>query len=312
MTVISDTGWRMLQARLPEGYVPVSVLGHGGGTYVILARSRRFSSNVAIKIAHTDEWIESIRNEAEVLADLRDVPGVVQLRGFEENGGDILLILEPIKGASLTSLLRLGGLTFARAFRLLADLAETLGQIHGAGVMHGDVKPDNVLVTNSLAGDRVTVIDFGFATRRSARMNAYITGSPVYMSPEAFSPTMVFNPPRDWYALGVMLFEICTGIYPFRERTAAALYLQHAERRVPTLSSVRPNLRFPPELQELIERLLAKDPHDRQMNGEVVAREIRRLIPRLGFLRTLPVPGAYVSLPPAEAGLAATQAYGFV
>jgi serine/threonine-protein kinase len=292
--------WEYLKARVPQGYEPIGTLGSGGGAAVLHARSTRFSSEVAIKIAHEergDDHItnlrrEAIRSEARVLEKMRGVRGVVTLRGCEETAHGPVLVLERIEGRSLTAYMRHSPITLGQALRLLARAAEVVDAIHGRGVIHRDLKPDNLLV---VAGPgrylRPIVIDFGLARFREAASDTYVSGSPHYMAPEAFDPLHAEEGvERDIYALGVMLFEMCTGRKPFHGDTIHMIYGQHALTTPPRLRDLYPAAGYSDGLEALVRVSLAKSRRKRLCDAMAFARVIHDEISHLGPVAEMPLP----------------------
>lgn len=296
-----SAGWEGLRARVPKDYRPIGKLGSGGGASVLHACSTRSSSDVAIKIAHGDDdpeahrfKVDAIWTEAQALRRLSGVQGVISLIACEGTPDDPVLILERIQGRSLKQVLRHGAITLKQALQLLARLADVVAFVHARGVIHRDVKPDNVLVVEGPRGLRPVLIDFGLAVFVDAPTpwsgSQRISGSPHYMAPEAFIPEVPGGFGQDLYALGVMLFEICTGLQPFRGVSIPELYYRHSSTPVPALDNLRPQARYPGRLEHLVQVALEKSSRLRLSDAAAFARELRETIEELGPVGDMPLP----------------------
>ncbi len=290
------------QPRLPDHYRVREVLGHGGGAIVLLADSEFFPQPVAIKIAHHPAWRETLEREAEILAG-HNHPSIVRLLDYDLNGGDPFLVLEHVSGMTLTSYITNRYVSVMEAIKLLIEVTEGVAVLHLCGVVHGDLKPLNVLVTPE---GRAKLIDFGVAWKYSKQRSAPfpISGSPSYMSPESFVAGTEQGPARDVYALGIMLWEICTGHTPFSTENIGEVFHHHTWTPVPLLADAAPpGLVYPTQLQWLLDRALAKNPRERIGHANVFLQELLLTLPHLGvtaYRRTRFVPGSYASKLAAE------------
>src|SRR2546423_1742078 len=256
------------------GLEVIAELGRGAETVVY--RVRRGADEYAVKLftgVSTDpaRVLAAVRREAAVLG---SVGHPLLPRIFEVGQVDAgpYRVLEYIDGSPLSDLLPSGPLDEARALRLATDIVGPLAAAHRAGLVHRDVKPDNVIVG---ADGTARLIDFGLVARGGAHHDQ-VAGTLLYSAPEQTG--MLKRPVdgrSDLYALGVLLFEVVTGQPPYDSRDPGELIRLHATAPVPDPRSVRPDLS--PTLAAIIRRLAAKDPDDRYQSGESLLADLARL-----------------------------------
>jgi serine/threonine protein kinase len=260
-----DLSGRALDGR----YELHAVIGEGAFGRVYRGRDRRLARPVAVKVikpwwAEDPEWVRSFEREAQLLARIND-PGIVQIFdvGYADEG--LYYVAELVDGESLASRLRRGPLSASDACEMAEQLCLALAQAHAQHVVHRDIKPANVLIS---ARGRLKVGDFGVARLAEGSTDgaaATIVGTPRYMAPEQARgrPT---SPATDVYGVGVVLYEMLAGHPPFMERSAVELALRHLHDAPPPLDR-----RTPPELVEIVERALQKDPARRYRDGGAMA-----------------------------------------
>jgi len=216
-----------LEAKLQAHYRVVRLLGRGGMGAVYLARDLALDREVAIKVVKADssarEVHDRLRREARTAARLSH-PNIVPLHAFGEVEGMPYFVMGFVRGESLAARLRRDGhLPEEEARRILADLAEALDHAHRQGVVHRDVKPDNVLLDDE--SGRALLTDFGVARARGGTETLTaaggVVGTPAYMSPEQAAGRGEMDGRSDIYSLGVLAYAILTGRLPFEGRTAA-------------------------------------------------------------------------------------------
>jgi len=251
-------------ARL-GAYQVLAPLAKGGMCDVYLGSHLLTGERVAIKVLDPDLVKEApivarMFAEREVSARVQH-PGLVDVRSADRSSqGTIYLVMEYLDGENLNELAERGPMVHGAIAAIGAQIAEALDALHGAGIVHGDVKPDNVVVLyeQGIAGwPRIKVIDFG-VSRFLDRLevdDGSIAGTPSYMPPEQWRGEP--GPKSDVYSLGCLLYEIATGTLPF-SGPLPKLMLAHVHEMPKRPSSHRPDL--PPELDRLIMRALAKDP----------------------------------------------------
>ncbi len=244
---------------------------------------------VAVKVLRPESasqpgLVERFLTEAELLGEL-DHPSLVRARDLVPAFGGYALVLDLVDGTDLRRRLGADGpLPPAVAAEIVAQLADALAYLHGRGIVHGDVKPGNVLVP--VDGSPVRLVDFGVARRLDATSPAAVPpaartlhATPEYVSPEvvAGEPT---GPASDVYALGIVLYELLSGRTPYRGGTATEVLLRHA-----TCTPVPP-LGAPPQVWPVILACTAPHPADRPATA-TVANRLRGLEPLLDGLPAL-------------------------
>jgi serine/threonine protein kinase len=263
----------LVDARLDGQYVIERELGRGGMGVVFLAREKRLDRLVAIKVlppATDDAQIrERFLREARTAAQLSH-PNIVQIFAADEIGELAYFSMGFVDGESFADRIALRGrVAAAEVVRVLREAAWALAYAHARGVIHRDVKPENLMIERG--SGRVIVTDFGIArdTRASnLTQEGTVLGSVHYMSPEQASGDTL-DGRSDLYALGIIGFQALSGRLPFEAEQASAVLIQHATRAAPSLQAAAPDA--PRQLVAVIERCLAKNPADRFPTGEALA-----------------------------------------
>jgi serine/threonine-protein kinase len=261
------------------GYRIERLLGEGGMGVVYEAVQVVLDRPVALKIlspafSGDDAFRERFRREATLQAAL-DHPNVVPVYEAGESEDGLYLAMRLIRGSDLKRLSEHGDLAPERALALLAQAADALDAAHAAGVVHRDVKPQNILVDEE---DRAFLADFGLtktASDRKATRSGRYTGSLDYAAPEIIRGEPA-GPAADLYAFAAVLAEVLTGVVPFPVDSEAALLYAHLQGEPPRPSERRPEL--PAGLDQVVARGLAKRPEERYRTaGELVADARRAL-----------------------------------
>ncbi len=255
-------------------YEVIREIGRGGMGIVFLARDLKLERMVAIKtlppqLAGDPVVRERFLREARTAAALAH-PNIVSIHRADDQQGTVFFVMGYVDGPSLAQLVREGGpLTPRTAISFLYDVAEALGYAHASGVVHRDVKAENILIDR--ASGRAMVTDFGIArVAEAAPLTATgtVLGTVHYMSPEQVAGDLV-DPRSDIYSLGVVAFFALSGRFPFESPTASAVLVSHVTREPPSLGQVAPTV--PRELVNLVDRCLTKDPAGRlQSCGEFI------------------------------------------
>ncbi len=249
-------------------------LGRGGMGVVYLARDVRLDRLVAIKVlppilAAAGDLRERFLREARTAAQLSH-PNIVPVYRADEIAGHAFFVMGYVEGESLAERLRrLGALSPLETVRVLREAAWALAYAHARGVIHRDVKPENLMIEKT--SGRVIVTDFGIARdTRTTRLtqDGLVLGSVHYMSPEQIAGD-VLDGRSDVYALGVVGYQCLTGRLPFDAEQASAVIVQHATRPAPPVRTAAPDV--PVRLAAVVDRCLAKDPAARHPTGEALA-----------------------------------------
>jgi len=287
-----ETGQRLLQRYRVEGY-----LARGGMGDVYVGRHERLGHRVAIKILHTDEveFHRRFEHEAKLLARVQhpNVVSVIDVGRFDDRP---FIVMDHVEGDALDHLLRQRrGLPWPEAIAIGAALFEGLAAIHGAGIVHRDVKPANVLVGPPPL-QTVTLIDFSIALddhlpaegRHTAR--GVIIGTPDYMAPEQLLGDPI-DPRTDIFAVGVCLFEMIAGRLPWDAvgDGGVASMLDRVRADAPRLLAAGGLEPPPPDVVELVADCIANDPGLRPAAASGLALQLRSLAPARASGAYIPV-----------------------
>ena len=284
-------------------------LAQGGMATVYLARDRQLDREVAIKMLHPQfasdpTFAERLRRESRAAAGLSH-PNIVGVFDWGRQGERYFIVMEYVSGHSLAEIIAARGPLGAEAAAAIAfEVAAALAFAHRAGIVHRDVKPQNVLLSSD---GHVKVTDFGIATMVGAGPSAGLTetgsvvGTAAYLSPEQAQgePT---DARSDLYSLGAVLYEMLSGYPPFRGDTPVAVAYQHVQDPPVPLGEIAEGV--PQALDAITMRLLAKDPDDRYERAEDLRRHLQIVRERLEELPPEP-PAAPAAAPPPPTAPAA-------
>jgi len=273
-------------------YLVRRYIGSGGMGVVYEGQHLTIGRRVAIKFIReelaADPHARGLLAEARAASAIRH-HGIIDIFGFGQHPGlGQYLVMEYLEGRPLNELIQeRAPLPLTQALMLLCEVLEALSAAHAEGVIHRDIKPNNIFVVRQSNGtEHIKVLDFGLAKRSATpegttpQTNAgMLVGTPQYMAPEQVLGDAV-GPRTDLYAVGVIAFELLTGRRPFPGRSTLELVNHHLNTAPPAPSSL---VQVPPEVDALVLRLLAKEPKQRPASANEVAHQLRALLqPREG------------------------------
>ncbi len=264
-------------------YRVLGLLGAGGAGEVLLAYDDRLDRRVAIKRIRRSEKATGVERqrflrEARAVARLSH-PAIVQIHEIlEEHDGDAL-VMEHVEGETVAQQLRQGPFEVSDILRLAHELAEGLAEAHAKGIIHRDLKAENVMVTGH---GHAKILDFGLAKVRrpaasddpSLTADGTVLGTCRSMSPEQASGLAV-DERSDFFSLGVLLYEMATGTSPFSGDNALKTLANVVHHQPPSVRALRPEI--PRALSAVISQLLEKEPEDRPASATVLTEELTRI-----------------------------------
>jgi eukaryotic-like serine/threonine-protein kinase len=277
-------------------YRILSLLGEGGMGAVYRAEDTRLGREVALKVLRPDltasaERLARFEREARAASAVSH-PGVATLFDIHHDGETIFLVMEYVEGKTLRQLLLGGRLPLPQVIDCLAQVSEALSAAHRKGIVHRDLKPENVMAADS---GFYKILDFGLARMalredsgagpmaqltqmltlsRNLSSEGQVSGTLAYMSPEQIQGEAV-DARSDIFSLGIVLYELATGVSPFRGKNLLATFHAIVHEQPPSIASLRPDA--PPELDRIAARCLAKDPRERYQTAADLALDLRAL-----------------------------------
>jgi serine/threonine protein kinase len=270
---------------ISERYELEELVGTGGMSSVYRARDSLLERHVALKVMHEQlmgdgDHVARFRREARLAAQLSH-PNIVTVIDRGEQDGRQFIVFEYVEGENLKALIqRDAPLSEHDAVELALQVADGLAFAHAHGLVHRDVKPQNVLLTED---GRAKVTDFGIArsidVQRELTQTGTVLGTSDYISPEQARGGPV-DECSDIYSLGAVLYELLTGEVPYPGDNFVSVAVRHLNEPPPSVLSERPNVS--PRLDAAVRRAMAKDPHDRFASMESFAAELRACLPDPG------------------------------
>jgi eukaryotic-like serine/threonine-protein kinase len=271
----------MSQTTVRARYQVIARIASGGMGEVFRARDSVLDREVAIKVLHRNlagdpGFIDRFRLEARAAA-LLSHPNIVAVHDWgSTTNGTYFMVMEFVPGHSLRDLLATQGkLEPQQAVEVLLQMLAALDHAHRKGIVHRDVKPENVLVTPDGV---VKVADFGlaraFAEARVSQAPGTVTGTVQYLAPEQIEGDPA-DPRTDLYALGIVAYELLTGEVPFHGETSVAIAYKHLSDPVPPPSKANPEV--PPELDRIVLRSTAKEREDRPASAAELRKDLIRV-----------------------------------
>src|SRR3954463_11585831 len=249
-------------------YLVDGEIGRGGSAVVYRGTDLKLGRPVAIKLLPPElAYNESVKTrfirEAQTAAGLSH-PNIVPIYSVDERGGIVYFVMGLVIGQSGASQLGTEGRWPAdKTERVLREVADALAYAHSRGVVHRDIKPDNILIERDTG--RALVSDFGIARASEGETRLTLTGvavgTPAYMSPEQALGEREVDGRSDLYSLGVVGYHMLVGEQPFKASSAAAMLVKHVSAQPPSVRSKRADV--PPYLANSIDKAMAKRPEDR-------------------------------------------------
>ncbi len=274
----------MERGILDHRYELLEHIGGGGMADVYKAHDAILDRMVAVKILHAqlandEEFLEKFRLEAKGAARLSH-PNIVGIYDVGHDADKYYIVMEYIAGETLKKKIqREGCLSVEEALRIAKEIARALREAHANNLVHCDIKPHNILVTQD---GRVKVADFGIAravTSSTMTYNGNVVGSVHYFSPEQAKGTKI-TPKSDIYSLGVVLYEMLTGELPFTGETTVSIALKHLQEEPKPIC--QHNHQLPPMVEAIVQKAMAKEPGDRPDSDELI-EDIQHTERFLGF-----------------------------
>ncbi len=291
-------------------------LGRGGMGQVYLAEQTSLKRKVALKLLHpelaaNERSLLRFKAEAENVARATHA-NIVQIYTIGQANGINYLALEYVEGRNLREYLEKKGTPeLALGLHIMAQVAAALQRASELGIIHRDVKPENILLTKK---GEVKVADFGLSrcfaeeAQQSITQSQVSMGTPLYMSPEQVERKTV-DTRTDIYSFGVTCYQMFAGTPPFRGASPFDVAYQHVHKDAPLLAELRHDL--PSELCAIVQKMMAKKPEDRYQTAREILREINRLREalNLGAVGPISISSSFIAVPPDPARNSATQAW---
>lgn len=264
-------------------YELVAVQGSGGMSVIYRAVDRALGRTVAIKIlrpslitqrSEDGSFLEKFRNEARAIAALEH-PNIVTVYDVGNSGSTYYMVMELVKGTDLKKVIKeKSPLPIPRALHIATQMCAGIGYAHRTGLVHADVKPQNILIGPE---DAVKVTDFGIAqvltNTQPMKRNEIVWGSPHYFAPEQArgdQPT----PAADVYAIGIVLFEMLTGRLPYSGTNQQELAMAHIREPIPPVTQFNPHV--PASLAQIIQKVMSKDPNGRYATADQLGNVLKK------------------------------------
>lgn len=275
---------------LGNRYKILSLLGQGATTSVYKAQDTSHDRFAAVKILHfqfgsNEGTVNRFQQETKTISRLTHVNIAAYYDSGTTSEDEHYLVLEFADGKNLKQLIQeTGAINWKRAVQLYLQICAALGAAHKLGIVHRDLKPANIIVTKDSAGNEIVkLLDFGVAklliqgeTFQTKTQTGEMLGTLLYMSPEQCLDQDL-DARSDIYSLGCVLFEALTGLPPFAARTAFETMNLHLTGLPEKLSKVRPDVKYPKQLDLIISRALAKDPKRRYQTIAALAEDLNKV-----------------------------------
>ncbi|HEY0705753.1 MAG TPA: serine/threonine-protein kinase, partial [Polyangia bacterium] len=306
----------LIGAVLADRYEIIRRIGEGGMGAVYEGRHVVLRRQVAVKVL-LEKFVEKTELVARLLQEARLASAIgheniVDVTDFGTTAdGRAFVVMEFLEGEALSALvIREAPLAIERCLRIARQIVSALGAAHGKGIVHRDVKPENVFLLRRGEQDFVKVVDFGVSKAVRSREDGaellrltrtgMVLGTPLYMSPEQARGNEDVDVRADVWAVGVLLYECLTGEVPFRANNYLGVISQVLTQEIQPPSRLRPELGIPPAVEAVVMRAMAKDRNERYQDMATLERDLDRLLagdPNVGLLEE-PTPRPEAPAPP--------------
>ena len=275
-------------------------IGQGGMGAVYKALHVTFDELRAIKVIspeliHDQLFLKRFKHEAVITRKLQH-PNAVRVDDIDEaEDGRPFIVMEFIEGESLRKLIQeQGAMPVARVCSVIKQSAAALDAAHRIGMVHRDIKPDNIVLVQTPEGEQAKVLDFGIAKIKEGRQGelgsmtltgtGVVIGTPQYMSPEQAMGKRGddLDGRSDLYSLGIVMYQMLTGNLPFKADTTMEMLMAHLQQQAPDVRAVRPELQIPSAVANVVVRLLAKKPDARPATAGALIEEIEQAEAEMG------------------------------
>lgn len=270
----------MIGKVLKDRYFITSLIQEGGMSYVYLAEDTINKKQVAVKIMKEETFkdplnIARFQREARACASLRH-PNIVEIYDIDEYKGKPYIVMEYVESKSLKELLiTRGSFSALEACDIIYQLADALMHAHEHGVIHRDIKPQNVMMQYD---GGVKLLDFGIATISDApniTQKDMVVGSVHYMAPEMLKGKGA-SPRSDIYALGITFFELLTGKQPFTDSSPVNIAMKQIEEPLPSLHKINSDIN--PKIEKIINKACAKNPDNRYQSMKAFKHDLQTVM----------------------------------
>jgi tRNA A-37 threonylcarbamoyl transferase component Bud32 len=292
-----------------------SLIGQGGMGKVFQAQQIPLGRQVALKVLEAEgvdqEFSRRFFQEAAILAKLQS-RHTVTIYDYGRDGDTYFIAMELVVGGSLDRVLAADGpFPPRRALGIATQICRSLREAHGQGIIHRDLKPGNVMLTHSEEGEELAkVLDFGLAKRVDRgggedTKTDTVPGSPKYMAPEVIRQQPI-DGRADMYGLGVMLYQMITGVVPFDRPNLMDILVAHLQETPRPMRLANPAVNVPEPLERLVARCMAKHPDDRFPDMQTLMEALRALAMELGLHSEPSWAGTSLAPDPAPSGVRPT------
>jgi len=259
-------------------YEILEEIGYGGFSIVYKAWDATLNRNVALKVlephlSREPQFVEQFHREAQAVAQLQH-SHIVVVHDKGEEKGQLYIAMEYLQGRTLQTLITERALSLEQVASILEQIADALDYAHNQDILHRDIKPGNIMIRKDEQGKlHATLMDFGLVrvmrTSQYVRTSKHFVGTPAYMSPEQADGEKQ-DRRSDYYSLGVVTYEMCTGQRPFNAESPIALLRLHADKAPPPPRQFNPDL--PVEVEQVLLKALAKKKAERYQSATEMAQ----------------------------------------